>query len=203
MHPFGPCAGFIVPPCPTFLSEPQALRARGRKPPFSSPAAAGSDFSRRCGISSSSFPGELSRVARSLSTRLLRPPGHIRYIPGSTPTQITTAEAQRLRAAGPSTPRIARWVTRPGMWYRCVSDTSPPAAEYRGTFSRWIAALSAAPPIPACGIIPPVAGLFESAHLRRDRRYTKSFSCLLGYFSLIFGAGIKICFNRSSNHTRL
>jgi len=31
------------------------------------------------------------------------------------------------------------------MWYRYVSCTSPPAVEYGGTFTRWIATLSAAP----------------------------------------------------------
>ncbi|MFC1636633.1 hypothetical protein ACFL5Z_17530 [Planctomycetota bacterium] len=47
-----------------------------------------------------------------------------------------------LRAAGPFTPRIARMVTHSGMWHRYVPESGN---WHDGTFTRWIAALSAAP----------------------------------------------------------
>jgi hypothetical protein len=46
------------------------------------------------------------------------------------------------RAAGPFTPRIARMVTHSEMWHRYVPESGN---WHDGTFTRWIAALSAAP----------------------------------------------------------
>jgi len=47
-----------------------------------------------------------------------------------------------LRAAGPFTPRIARMVTPSEMWHHYVPESGN---WHDGTFTRWIAALSAAP----------------------------------------------------------
>ena len=46
------------------------------------------------------------------------------------------------RAAGPFTPLIARMVTHSEMWHRYVPESGN---WHDGTFTRWIAALSAAP----------------------------------------------------------
>jgi hypothetical protein len=51
-------------------------------------------------------------------------------------------QRERCRAAGPFTPRIARPVTRTGMWRRYVLDTDN---WHDWTLTSWIAALSAAP----------------------------------------------------------
>jgi len=42
-------------------------------------------------------------------------------------------------------------------------------------------------------------GPFESVHLRTDMHHTKSFSCFVGYVSVIFGAGTKEYFHIISN----